>query len=228
MLCTARYPSLQRTRPSAPIAPRWSRPSGCKNAHRGLAAFRRPASAPTRSQAPSASRKNVRCVRTARRTPLLSQGNQPTSEVTVTAQRPNPYSLLTCAKGGFGCDPSIQPTKPCIVAFLFSGREADAAWGGGFAGTISEYNLFTGQVDFGALGEAWAGGEAGVLGAAASHSFRTGENGFFTFAGTGLSAGPLAGGQGGLYLESNGIGVYAEGHSGPVAGGAGLGIAPCQ
>jgi hypothetical protein len=148
--------------------------------------------------------------------------------VTVTAQRPQPFSYYTCMSFGTGCDPSIHDPLPCIISFLFSGHEADAAWGGGFAGTISEYNLSTGQVDFGALGEGWAGGEGGVLGAAGSHSFRTGENGFFTFAGTGISAGPLAGAQAGLYLESNGIGAYAEGHGGAAAGGVGLGIASCQ
>ena len=77
--------------------------------------------------------------------------------------------------------------------------------------TISEYNLFTGQVDFGALGEAWAGGEAGVLGAAASHSFVTGENGFLTFAGTGFSAGPLAGGRAGCILSRTESGSMRKG-----------------
>ena len=96
-----------------------------------------------------------------------------------------------------------------------------------FAGTISEYNWDTGQVDFGALGEAWGGGEGGVLGGAASHSFMTGENGFFTFAGASASAGPLAGAQVGLYLEPKGGGIYTEGHEGLAAGGAGIGLASC-
>ena len=76
MLCT---PCLSSPRPLAPIVPRWSRPSGCKNAHRGLAGSCRAASRPTRSQAQSASGKKVRCVRTGRRTPLLPQGNQQNS-----------------------------------------------------------------------------------------------------------------------------------------------------
>jgi hypothetical protein len=72
MLCA---PCLPRPRTLAPTAPRWSRPSGCKNAHRGLAVSCRTTSAATRSQAPSASGKTLRCVRTARRTPLLPQGS---------------------------------------------------------------------------------------------------------------------------------------------------------
>ena len=156
------------------------------------------------------------------------QGNQPTSEVTITAQRPQPFSYYTCMSFGTGCDPSIHDPLPCITAFLFSGREGDATWGGGLAGTISDYNLSTGQIDFGTLGEGWAGGEGGVLGAAATHSLMTGQSGFFTFAGTGVSAGPLAGGQLGTYVERNGSGVYVEGHGGLAAGGAGIGMTSCN
>lgn len=169
--------------------------------------------------------KNSRRCTISRRTPLLPQGNLP--EVTVTAQRQYPYNPLTCAKAGIGCDQSIPPPNLCLVAFLFSGREADAGVGGGLAGTIAEHNLSTGQVDFGSLEEGWVGGEGGVLGAAGTHSFRTGENGLFVFAGTGVSTGPLAGGQLGLYFEHSGVGVYAEGHEGLAAGGAGFGITSC-
>ena len=61
--------------PSAPIASRWPRPSGRKNAHRGLAACRRPASGQPCSQAPIASGKNRRSPTTARRSHLLLQNN---------------------------------------------------------------------------------------------------------------------------------------------------------
>jgi hypothetical protein len=86
MLCTATRPCLRSTHLSAPIAPRWSPPSECKNAHRGLSGLCRSASAPTRSQVSIASGENPRCCTKARRTPLLPQGNLP--EVTVSANRP--------------------------------------------------------------------------------------------------------------------------------------------
>ena len=57
----------------APIAPRHSRPSGRKNAHRGLAACHGPASAKSRPQARAASGKNHRSPTTARRVHLLPQ-----------------------------------------------------------------------------------------------------------------------------------------------------------
>jgi hypothetical protein len=87
MLCTATRPRLLSTHLSAPIAPRWSAPSECKNAHRGLAASAKPASRQTRSQVLNVSGKNSRCRTIARRTPLLPQGNQAISEVTVAAQQ---------------------------------------------------------------------------------------------------------------------------------------------
>jgi hypothetical protein len=69
-------PSGLDERPSVPIAPRWPQPSGRKNAHRGLAPCRRPASGETCSQALIASRKNRRLPTTARRTHLLQQTQQ--------------------------------------------------------------------------------------------------------------------------------------------------------
>jgi hypothetical protein len=89
MLCTATRPRLLSTHLPAPIAPRWSPPSECENAHRGLSGLCRSASAPTRSQVSIASGENSRCCTKARRTPLLPQGNQPTSTVTVTASCPS-------------------------------------------------------------------------------------------------------------------------------------------
>lgn len=63
-------------RPLAPIAPRWPRLSRRKNAHRGLATCRRPASGETCSQALIASGKNRRSPTTARRSHLLQQSHQ--------------------------------------------------------------------------------------------------------------------------------------------------------
>lgn len=74
----------------APIAPRRSRPSGRKNAHRGVAARCGAASGKSRSQARAASGKNRYSPTTARRVHLLPQSNPPKTTlqpVTVTATR---------------------------------------------------------------------------------------------------------------------------------------------
>src|SRR6185437_2435227 len=70
-------PSGLDERPSVPIAPRWPRPSGRKNAHRGLAPCRRPASGELCSQALIAPGKTRRLPTTARRSHLLQQSNPP-------------------------------------------------------------------------------------------------------------------------------------------------------
>ena len=72
---SAAAPSGLDDRPSAAVAPRRSRPSGRKNAHRGLAACRRAASGKSRSQALIASGKTPRSPTTARRSHLLQQSN---------------------------------------------------------------------------------------------------------------------------------------------------------
>jgi hypothetical protein len=77
MFCAATRPRLLSAHRSAPIAPRWSRLSGCKNAHRDLAGSYSAASGPTRSQVSIASGENSRCCTKARRTPLLPQGKPP-------------------------------------------------------------------------------------------------------------------------------------------------------
>jgi hypothetical protein len=69
-------PSSLDDHPPAPIAPRRPRPSGRKNAHRGLAACQRTASGQPCSQAPIASGKNRRSPTTARRSHLLQQSTQ--------------------------------------------------------------------------------------------------------------------------------------------------------
>lgn len=84
MSCVA-APSGLDDRPSAPIASRCLLPSGRKNAHRGLAACRRPASAQLCSQAPIASGKNRSSPTTARRSHLLQQSAAPTGSQAVTA-----------------------------------------------------------------------------------------------------------------------------------------------
>lgn len=59
--------------PYAPPVHRWSRSSERKTAHRALAVRHRAASAPIRSQAPTASGENSPCATTSRRTSLLPQ-----------------------------------------------------------------------------------------------------------------------------------------------------------
>jgi hypothetical protein len=104
MFCAATRPHLLSTHLSAPIAPRWSRPSGCKNAHRGPSGLCRSASAPTRSQLLIASGKNTRCRTIAPRTPLLPQGNlDQLATVTVAANRMVPCDQLQ------GANNTIQP-----------------------------------------------------------------------------------------------------------------------
>ena len=90
MSCTATRLRLLSTHLPAPIAPQGPPPSECKNAHRGLSGLCRSASAPTRSQVSIASGENSRCCTKARRTPLLPQGDQPTSEVDITGTRIDP------------------------------------------------------------------------------------------------------------------------------------------
>lgn len=77
MFRTARAPALLGKGLPAPIAPRGSRPSGRKNAHRGLTACRTSASAQKRPQALAASGENCRRATISRWTSLLPQ-TQPT------------------------------------------------------------------------------------------------------------------------------------------------------
>ena len=84
--------------PSAPIASRWPRPSGRKNAYRGLAACRRAASGKPCSQALTASGKIRRLPTTARRSHLLPQSDSPqgdTSQSDPTATLPITETLPT-------------------------------------------------------------------------------------------------------------------------------------
>jgi hypothetical protein len=86
----AAAPSGLDERPSAPIAPRRPLPSERKNAHRGLATCRRPASGKPCSQAPIASGKNRRLATTARRSHLLQQSNPTQNNPPQTNPQPPP------------------------------------------------------------------------------------------------------------------------------------------
>jgi hypothetical protein len=105
MFCAATRPHLLSAHRSAPIAPRWSRSSGCKNAHRGVARSCRAASRPTRSQVLIASGENSGCTTKARRTPLLSEGSQsedPPETVTIQSNQMVPCSQLQAATDTIG------------------------------------------------------------------------------------------------------------------------------
>ena len=137
------------------------------------------------------------------------------------------FDPVVASKAGIGCGLSeVDLPRPCFVGFEFQGTEVDAGETGGFVGNIWE-TYSDGGADFGSLLEFWMGGEGGQVGGALTNSAAGKGIGGFTFAGIGLSAGPLAGGQIGLYAEKNGAGVYAEGHHGPGAGGVGLGLTSC-
>jgi hypothetical protein len=129
---------------------------------------------------------------------------------------------------GLGCGLSqLDLPRPCAVGFAFKGTEVDAGERGGFLGNIWE-TYSNGDFDFGNIEEFWVGGEGGQLGGAFTNSVANRGIGYFAFTGIGLSAGPLLGGQLGLYVEPNGVGVYAEGHDGPGAGGVGVGLTSCH
>ena len=73
MPCDTAVTPLLEEHCSVPIVRRWSHHRARKNAHRGLSVRCSSASGPTRSQAPSAPRKNSPCSTIERRTPLLPQ-----------------------------------------------------------------------------------------------------------------------------------------------------------
>jgi hypothetical protein len=149
------------TRPSAPIASRRPRPSGRKNAHRGLAACRRAASSKTCSQALTASGKTRHSPTTARRTSLLPQ----------TTSCSDPYVCLpppqTCmgsarvlqgnpntigSPGGFS-GPSagnilVTSNGAAVIPSQWGGKGALRPYLGQISGTLPAYGVsFQGVVD---------------------------------------------------------------------------------
>ena len=110
----------------------------------------------------------------------------------------------------------------CWGTFSFGGIEGDAAVGGAFAGGISESNSSSGSTA-GSLVEGWVGGEGGVAGVGkiTTPSEPSPLQGWFGFAGGGVSRGPLAGSQVGVAKGDNWVGLYIEGHAGHFALGGG-------
>ena len=155
------------------------------------------------------------------------QGNQPTSEVTVTAQRQYPYNPLMCARAGLGCDPTIPPPSLpiCFGTFAFAGREGDLGGVDIFAGQLVESTVP--GLDVGPLYEAAVGPEGAAVGGAVTQSLLTGKTSGFAFGGGKLSLGPLAGVQAGSILGPNELGMYFEGHRGLTAGGIGFAFSTC-
>lgn len=112
MSCVA-APSGLDDRPSAPVAPWWPRPSGRKNAHRGLAACQRTASGQPCSQALIASGKSRRSPTTARRSHLLQQTNAPPNNPQPTSQ-PNSPQQSTSPPSDNQPNPAPEPEgNPC-------------------------------------------------------------------------------------------------------------------
>jgi len=217
MPCDTAVTPLLEEHCSVPIVRRWSHHRARKNAHRGLSVRCSSASGPTRSQAPSAPRKNSPCSTIERRTPLLPQKNQ---------NQPSKFNPRLCALvGGIYCQDQPTPTLPCVGSFSFAGREADVAEGSIFVGAIVDSTL--NSLDIGPMYEGALGGEGGAVGGAFTQSANAGTYGGFVFAGGSLSAGPLAGVQVGVYMGPHDFGIYFEGHRGPTAGGVGFGFTSC-
>jgi hypothetical protein len=132
MSCVAAPSGLDERLP-APIAPRCPRPSGRKNAHRGLAACRRPASGKTCSQALIASGKTPRLPTTARRSHLLqqsdpSQSNYPTVTVpglSVTVSSTSENDTSDSSTSGYDGIVDTVQTLPQIVVTAYNGKFHD-------------------------------------------------------------------------------------------------------
>lgn len=66
-----------------------------------------------------------------------------------------------------------------------------------------------------------------MIGGAITQSAKTGKFSGFGFLGGGLSAGPLAGMQGGFIFSTSFVGFYYEGHLGSTAAGGGGLLTKC-
>jgi len=146
-------------------------------------------------------------------------------EVTITAKQQYPFSPLSCAKAGIGCNRTNPPPPICFGSFYFAGREADFEGGSYFAGQLLESTVE--GLDVGPLYEGSIGPEGVTVGGAITQSLRTGKTSGFAFGGGKLSAGPLAGIQVGAIAGPNELGLYVEGHRGPTAHGTGIAISIC-
>lgn len=132
---TLQSPHLPGTRPWAPYARRRSRPPKRKSAHRGLSAFRRPASAKTRLQVPVASGENASCATIWRRTPLLPQGNpQPGRQFPTRNQAGiaaacafNPISMTPTASNPYGTEYS---------GFVYQNHNGTYSYTNAYPGTV--------------------------------------------------------------------------------------------
>ena len=121
------------------------------------------------------------------------------------------------------------PTGPNLVygTFKFVGVEGDIGEGGVFTGDITE-DSSNGEHVEGNLTEGWVGGTPFVIGGGkiTKKNKPDVKDGYFSFVGTGVSAGPAFGLQVGLvrslFDSDSWTGVFVEGHFGPLAMGKGV------
>ncbi len=162
-----------------------------------------------------------------RRKRVSWKGDQPTSEVTVTAQRQYPYDPAACARFGIGCDPSVPQPQLCFGSFAFAGRERDLGgveWVGGSELEKSRDRGLISARSTRLLSDLkvrqWR--ELQLLRVLSQGKLRA----LFLAVGK-LSAGPLAGVQIGPVLGPNEFGAYFESHRGLTAGGFGVAFSIC-
>ena len=114
MPCTADKPRSLRSRHLLPRSRRWSRPSGRKNAHRGLRRSSATASGPTRSQVPIASEKNSLCPTMPHQMPVLPQSPKPTQCI-------NSDGTIGNDSPGTLSDPNVITASFDLEGYLLSG-----------------------------------------------------------------------------------------------------------
>ena len=126
--------------------------------------------------------------------------------------------------GGGTSNPSNKPPAPKLRggALEFAVAEADEAEAGAATGVIHENDSVSGN-SVGQLTEAWLGGEGPLVGIGKITSLNdtSAIQGLFGFVGGGINVGLLAGFQVGIAGGEGWLGVYAEGHWGPVGVGSG-------
>jgi hypothetical protein len=158
----------------------------------------------------------------------LPQGNQATSEVTITAPPYRNCDPVVASRGGIGCGPSTVNLPPiCFGSFAFAGEELDGLGGDMFVGDVVDSTI--NGIDVGPLYElSLSTGEGLSGGLAVTQSFvNLGDTSGFLFGGGKISLGPLGGTQAGFLTLSNGLGVYIEGHKGFWASGTGIALTSC-
>jgi len=146
----------------------------------------------------------------------MPQGNQ--------RQQKTPHNPLLCEKAGIDCGNDPPQPQLCFGSFAFAGAEGDLLGLDIFAGQLVESTVP--GLEVGPLYEVSVG-DGGTVGGAVNQNLLTGQTSGFVFGGGKLSTGPLAGVQFGGIVAPNAVGLYYEGHRGPVAAGGGFAISIC-